>query len=64
MVPFTSEAAGDARNTTAPATSFGSPMRPKGILPTVCFRNSGSDKAGRVPSVQMKVGATALTQML
>ena len=59
-----SEAAGEARNATAPATSDGVPMRCSAAMrSTVSARNAGSLSAGSVPSVSTKVGATALTRM-
>src|SRR5438270_12755668 len=64
VVPVIIDAAGDARKTTAPVTSFVCPIRPSGIWASVRSWKAGSDSAGRVASVQMKVGATALTVML
>ena len=58
-----SDAAGDARNTTVPATSIGSPMRPSGMWFSTFSWKSGWSRLGRVPSVQMKVGAMLLTEM-
>src|SRR5438477_10625383 len=37
VVPVISDAAGEARNNTAFATSFGSPILPKTILESTCF---------------------------
>jgi hypothetical protein len=55
--PVISEAAGDARNTTMPATSMGSPMRCRAAIRSITsVRNSGSDSAGSVPGVRMNVG--------
>ena len=51
LVPVISADAGDARNTTAAATSFGSPTRPTGMLARVRRLKSGSARAGAVPSV-------------
>src|SRR6266478_3955633 len=63
--PVIRDAAGEARNTTAPATSIGSPMRCK---PAICSitsaRNFGSASASSVPGVVINVGATAFTVML
>ena len=58
------QVAGEARNTTAPATSMGSPIRPNGIFDKTSARNAWSPSALAVPGVLMKVGATALTVML
>src|SRR5215212_699604 len=62
--PVIREAAGEARNTTALATSIGSPMRPNAILDKTSARNASSARASAVPGVLMKVGATAFTVML
>src|SRR5580704_5972705 len=65
VCPVMREAAGEARKTTAPATSIGSPMRCKAAMrSTTSWRNTGSASAGCVPGVWMKVGATAFTLML
>lgn len=62
VVPVMSEAAGEARKTTAPATSIGSPIRwTPAIRSMTSARNTGSAKAASVPGVRTKVGATALT---
>ena len=45
-MPVTSEAAGEARKTTAPATSIGSPSRPRGMRARVSRRNFSSERAG------------------
>src|ERR1700726_940227 len=63
--PVMRDAAGDARNTTAPATSIGSPMRCKPAMRSITSaRNAGSDRASSVPGVEMNVGPTAFTVML
>src|SRR6202041_570674 len=63
--PVIREAAGEARKTTAPETSTGSPMRwSAAIRSMVSARNAGSARASSVPGVAMKVGATAFTVML
>src|SRR6185503_3829103 len=60
--PVISDAAGDARKTTAPATSIGSPIRCRpAIRSFVSASNAGSASAPCVPGVRMNVGATALT---
>src|SRR2546429_230620 len=57
-----SEAAGEAKNTTAPATSIGSPMRcSAAILSSTSARFCGTERYSSVPGVRMNVGATALT---
>src|ERR1700733_11343828 len=65
VCPVMSEAAGEARKTTAPATSIGSPMRCKAAMRSITsWRKAGSARAPSVPGVWMKVGATAFTLML
>src|SRR5262252_9492405 len=60
-----SAAAGDAKNTTAPATSLGSPTRCRpAIRSMTSARNAGSARAASVPGVLINVGAIALTLML
>jgi len=60
--PVISDAAGEARNTTAPATSSGVPIRCSAAMrSSTSARNSGSASAGSVPGVAIYVGATALT---
>lgn len=59
-----SEAAGEARNTTAPVTSSIRPSRPMGILLMHQSRNSGFAKNVEVIGVSRKVGPMALTRML
>src|SRR3954462_12696885 len=61
VAPLMSAAAGDARNTTAPHTSAGSPTRPSGILHKRSLRKASFSSHFTVPGVRMKVGATALT---
>src|SRR5262245_39589175 len=63
LAPVISDEAGEARNTTTAPTSFGSPILPSGMLARVLRLKLGSDRAGAVPSVLMKVGATLLTLM-
>jgi hypothetical protein len=59
------EAAGEARKTTAPATSTGSPMRWRAAMRSrTSARNAGSESASSVPGVEINVGATAFTVML
>jgi hypothetical protein len=58
----TSAAAGEARNTTACATSSTVPIRPNGIRSTTHCRNSGFSKKGVVSGVVMKVGAIETTR--
>src|SRR5512142_2235705 len=62
--PVIIEAAGEARNTTALATSIGSPIRPNAILDKTSARKASSPNASAVPGVLINVGATALTVML
>src|ERR1035438_2609217 len=63
--PVISDAAGEARNTTAPATSIGSPMRCSAAMrSTTSARKAGSVSASWVPGVWMNVGATVFTVML
>ena len=58
--PVMSDAAGEARNSTAADTSTGLPMRCSAAMRrTVSALKSGSDSAARCPGVAMKVGATA-----
>ena len=49
--PVMSEAAGDAKNTTGPATSSGLPMRPSGIRLRTESRKSASSSHFFVPGV-------------
>ena len=52
VCPVINEAAGEARNTTAPDTSTGSPIRCSAAMrSTTSARNSGSSSAGAVPGV-------------
>jgi hypothetical protein len=63
--PVIIDAAGEARKTTAPATSIGSPTRWRpAIRSRTSARNAGSSRADVVPGVAMNVGAIALTVML
>src|SRR3984893_3154891 len=65
VCPVMSEAADEAKNTTAPATSMGSPMRCNAAMrSTTSARNAGFESASSVPGVEINVGATALTVML
>src|SRR4030095_7706633 len=64
VVPVISEAAGDARNRTAFATSFGSPILPNTILESTFFLVSSFARYSSVPGVNIKVGATAFTVIL
>src|SRR3989442_971090 len=60
-----SDAAGDARKTTAPATSIGSPIWGRAAMRSITSaRNAGAASASSVPRVEMNVGATAFTVML
>src|SRR5207247_10482264 len=61
--PVTRLAAGDARKTTAFATSSTVPIRPNGIRSTTHCRNSGLAKKGSVNGVVMKVGAIETTRI-
>ena len=64
VCPVIIDAAGEARNTTAPDTSTGWPIRLSAAMRSITSAwNFGSDSAGAVPGVSMKVGATALTLM-
>src|ERR671914_1861585 len=54
-------AAGEARYSTAPATSATLATRPTGILDTTSDRNSGRSSRSDVPGVRTKVGATLFT---
>src|ERR1700739_3384970 len=63
--PVIRDAALEARNTTAPATSIGSPMRCNAAMRSITSeRNSGFARADSVPGVRINVGATAFTVML
>src|SRR5439155_23876379 len=62
LEPVTRLAAGEARNTTAFATSSTVPMRPSGIRSITHRRNSGFAKKGSVNGVVMKVGAIDTTR--
>src|SRR5258706_13346006 len=64
VVPVISEAAGDARNSTAFATSFGSPILPSMIFESTCFLVSSLARYSSVPGVKIKVGAIAFTVIL
>src|SRR5258708_23678615 len=65
VVPVMSDAAGDARQPTAPATSIGCPTRcSAAIRSSTSALNSGSAKAGSVPGVAINVGAIVLTVVL
>jgi hypothetical protein len=59
----TSEAAGEARNTTADATSSTVPRRPNGMRSSTHLRNTGSSKNGLVSGVVTKVGAIETSRM-
>src|SRR5580700_3865493 len=60
--PVINDAAEEARNTTAPATSIGSPIRcSAAIRSNVSARNAASESALSVPGVWINVGATAFT---
>src|SRR5258705_289238 len=59
--PVMSEAAGEARNTTTPATSIGSPIRCRAaIRATTSARCAGSARYGSVPGGCPKGGAPGL----
>src|SRR6266566_6421324 len=63
--PVISEAALEAKNTTAPATSIGSPIRCNPAIRSITSaRNSGFARHSSVPGVRINVGATAFTVML
>src|SRR4029453_19375582 len=55
LAPVMRDAAGDARNTTAPATSSIRPIRPRGIRLSTQFRNSLSAKNEALKEVSRKV---------
>src|SRR5262245_19074993 len=56
-------AAGDARNTAAPATSSGRPHRPSGVLATIAPERSASSQSALVSAVVIHPGAIALTRI-
>jgi len=58
----TSAAAGEARKTTAWATSSTVPRRPIGMRSSHHFLNAGSSKNGSVSGAMMKVGAIDTTR--
>src|SRR5712691_3267134 len=60
--PVTSPAAGEARKTTAEATSSTVPSRPNGMRSSTHLRNTGSSKNGLVSGVVTKVGAIETTR--
>src|SRR4051812_43930093 len=60
-IPVTYDAASDARNTAAPATSCSSPQRPMGILATNALYFSGSASSGLFMSVANGPGQMAFT---
>src|ERR1700680_3680057 len=63
--PVIRDAALEARNTTTPATSIGSPMRCSAAMRLMTSdRTSGLARQLSVPGVRIKVGATAFTVML
>src|SRR5262249_6749681 len=62
--PVTSEAAGEARNTTAFATSSTVPRRPRGIRSCTHLLKAASLKNGSVSGVLIKVGAIETTRTL
>jgi hypothetical protein len=63
--PVIRDAALEARNTTTPATSIGSPIRCSAAIRSITSeRNSGLARQLSVPGVRMNVGATAFTVML
>src|SRR5438094_3449135 len=64
LVPVTRDAAGDARNTIAPAISSICPIRPRGILLITQFRNSGSARNEAVIMASRIVGAMVFARML
>src|SRR6185312_8882047 len=63
LAPVMNEAEGDARWTTALATSSMLPRRPSGMRPITSARNASSAKKGSVIGVATKLGATELTRM-
>ena len=54
-------AAGDARNRVVPASSIGSPKRPKGMRLSIIFTNHSCCIAPATRSVGTKPGATPVT---
>src|ERR1041385_6282869 len=60
--PVNRAAAGEARNTTAFATSSTVPARPRGMRSGILFLVSGSSKNGLVSGVITKVGAIETTR--
>ena len=56
-------AAGEARKTTAAATSSRAATVPRGTMSITNFRDAGSAGIGRVSDVSTKVGATELTRI-
>src|SRR5581483_2731641 len=60
--PVTSAAAGEARKTTACATSATVPTWPSGMRSRIHWRVAGSSKNGRVSGVSIKVGAIDTTR--
>src|SRR5215510_1196693 len=60
-LPVTNDAASDARNTTTPASSCGSPQRPIGICATNSLYFTGSSSSVRLSSVPNGPGQIAFT---
>src|SRR4051812_29891117 len=60
--PVTKVEASLARNTAAPAISWGSPMRCKGVWAVTAFRVSGFSHKALAKSVRMRPGAMQLTR--
>src|SRR5437868_5669031 len=61
--PVTNRAAGELRNTTAPATSAGSAQRPCGVRAKIAALRSVSSCSVWVNAVRTHPGASALTRM-
>src|SRR5690606_30271428 len=61
VIPVTNDDRSEARNSAALATSSGSPMRPSGMLSTICFSASGGMAA--VIAVRIGPGWMALTRI-
>src|SRR5689334_8505436 len=64
LEPVTSAAAGEARKTTAEATSSTVPTRPRGMRLRIHLWVSGSSRNGFDNGVSTKVGATETTRTL
>lgn len=63
MAPVTNCAAGEHKNTAAPAMSRGSPHRASGVRARIASLRSGSSRSARVSGVRTHPGAMALTRI-